>query len=146
MFYIFNSDNICIGSCSFGPNIEDLATRGEYCKESDLNIEIGDTLSADNEPVRPPVNTPEVDYNQQARALRDKIREEINLYVLPTSTIGDELVTDDQIGILVQDSLLLARWPSLEGWPYIDLPVLSDLTKSIIQVPVWEFLKETTGA
>jgi len=63
----------------------------------------------------------------------------IDVYVLPTSTIADELVTVEQRDVLVQDSLSLAKWPSLEGWPFIELPELSSLTKSIIQVPVWEY-------
>ena len=78
-------------------------------------------------------------YAQQARKVRDSIRSQIDLFVLPTSTIKDELVTDEQKAILVQDSLVLARWPSTEGWPFIDLPALSELTESIIKLPVWEY-------
>lgn len=140
MFYIFNRDNVCVCSCDFEPNTEDLATRGEYCKKFNSIVKIGDILQ-DGDLVEPDSSqiVPVIDYEKQATTLKDKLRASIDLYVLPTSTIGEDLVTEEQKATLVQDSLLLARWPSVEGWPYIDLPVLSDLTKTIIQVPVWEY-------
>ena len=78
-------------------------------------------------------------YKQQARKIRDFIRSQIDIFVLPTSTINDELVTEEQKALLIQDSLLLARWPSVSNWPFVGLPELSDLTKSIIQVPIWNY-------
>ena len=47
MFYIFNKDGKNIASCDSEPNIEDLETRGEYCKqaEGEQAIEIKNALS-----------------------------------------------------------------------------------------------------
>lgn len=41
MYYIFNQENVCVGSCSALPDDEDLASRKEYCIELD-NASIGD--------------------------------------------------------------------------------------------------------
>lgn len=138
MFYIFNKENTCVASCDFEPNIQDLESREEYCREFDTPINVGSILDSGNV-VAPIVSSQTVDYEQRARRLRDSIRDQIDKHVLPTSTIADELVTEEQKAILVQDSLTLAKWPSLEGWPFIELPELSSLTKSIIQIPVWEY-------
>ena len=78
-----------------------------------------------------------VDYAALARNLRNILRKQIDQFVLPTSTINDYLVTEEQKQILIQDSLLLATWPTIEGWPYIGLPTLSDLCQSLITIPVW---------
>ena len=138
MYYIFNKDNICVTSCDFKPNIEDLESRGEYCKEFESKISIGDILHGEDVITHAgPEQT--INYEQKARRLRDSIRDQIDIYVLPTSTINYTLVTEEQKDVLVQESLTLAKWPSLEGWPFIDLPELSSLTKSIIQIPVWEY-------
>ena len=37
--------------------------------------------------------------------------------------------------------ILLAKWPSTEGWPYVPLPELSDITIEVLCNPVWEFNK-----
>ena len=139
MFYIFNENHVCIGFCDSAPDEHDLSTRSEHCRELQTHVKIGDILEGD-ELIKPPVSqVPEVDYTQLATALKDKLRSNIDLYVLPTSTIGENLVTEEQKATLVQDSLLLARWPSISNWPFVDLPNLSDLTKSIIQVPAWDY-------
>jgi len=74
-----------------------------------------------------------------ARKIRDLLRKGIDKFLLPASTISDQLVTEEQKTTLIQDSLTLAKWPAQEGWPYIDLPVLSDLCKSLLSIPVWEY-------
>lgn len=76
-----------------------------------------------------------------ARALRNKLRDNIDLFLRPASTINDELVTQEIRDQLIKDSILLAKWPSTEGWPYIPLPALSDITLEILDNPVWEFNK-----
>ena len=40
MFYIFNKDNKCISSCNAKPNVEDLATRGEFVIEDARDLDI----------------------------------------------------------------------------------------------------------
>lgn len=40
MFYIFNKDNQCISSCNAKPNVEDLATRGEFVIEDARDLDI----------------------------------------------------------------------------------------------------------
>ncbi len=80
-----------------------------------------------------------VDYETKARDLRNLLRTKIDKYLLPASTIGDILVTEEQKQTLIQDSLLLASWPVTEGWPYINLPALSDLCQSLITIPLWDY-------
>lgn len=80
-----------------------------------------------------------IDYKTRAREIRNLLRDKIDKFLLPSSTINDTLVTEEQKQILIQDSLLLAKWPSIESWPYIPLPTLSDLCKSIITIQVWRY-------
>ena len=79
MFYIFNAENKCIGYCGAEPNLEDLATRGEYVVESEASYSIGATF--ENETIVEPVVT--VDYESLARTFRNSIRNKIDNYLLP---------------------------------------------------------------
>jgi hypothetical protein len=135
MFYIFNAENKCIGYCSAEPNLEDLATRGEYVVESEASYSIGATF--ENETIVEPITI--VDYESLARTLRNSIRNKIDKYLLPASTINDTLVTEEQKQTLIQDSLLLAAWPATESWPYVEFPVLSELCQSLITTPSWTY-------
>lgn len=135
MFYIFNAENKCIGYCGAEPNLEDLATRNEYAVESDDSYSIGATF--ENETIVEP--TVVVDYESLARTLRNSIRNKIDKYLLPASTINDILVTEEQKQTLIQDSLLLAAWPATGSWPYIPFPVLSELCQSLITIPSWTY-------
>lgn len=135
MFYIFNAENKCIGYCGAEPNLEDLATRNEYAVESDDSYSIGATF--ENETIVEP--TVVVDYEYLARTLRNSIRNKIDKYLLPASTINDILVTEEQKQTLIQDSLLLAAWPATESWPYVPFPVLSELCQSLITTPSWTY-------
>lgn len=135
MFYIFNDQNICIASCSFEPNTEDLESRSEFCVESETFVGIG--YIYDNGTIRQDRVEELVDYGVKARAYRNSLRNKIDTYLKPSSTINDELVTEDQKIILIEDSLLLARWPATVGWPYIPLPHLSDLANSLLNNPTW---------
>lgn len=40
MFYIFNKEGQCVGSCDCKPNMDDLATRGETVMEAEQGYEI----------------------------------------------------------------------------------------------------------
>ena len=135
MFYIFNAENKCIGYCGAEPNLEDLATRGEYVVESEASYSIGATF--ENETIVEPITI--VDYESLARTLRNSIRNKIDKYLLPASTINDTLVTEEQKQTLIQDSLLLAAWPATESWPYVPFPVLSELCQSLITIPSWTY-------
>lgn len=135
MFYIFNAENKCIGYCSAEPNLEDLATRNEYAVESEASYSIGATF--ENETIVEPVVT--VDYESLARTLRNSIRNKIDKYLLPASTINDILVTEEQKQTLIADSLALATWPTTDGWPLVPLPELSPLLHSLITVPIWSY-------
>ena len=135
MFYIFNAENKCIGYCGAEPNLEDLATRNEYAVESDDSYSIGATF--ENETIVEPITI--VDYESLARTLRNSIRNKIDKYLLPASTINDTLVTEEQKQTLIQDSLLLAAWPATESWPYVEFPVLSELCQSLITIPSWTY-------
>ena len=135
MFYIFNAENKCIGYCGAEPNLEDLATRNEYVVESEASYSIGATF--ENETIVEPVTI--VDYESLARTLRNSIRNNIDKYLLPASTINDILVTEEQKQTLIQDSLLLAAWPATGSWPYVPFPVLSELCQSLITIPSWTY-------
>ena len=139
MFYIFNSENKCIGFCDYEPNKEDLETRGEFSVESDEQHKINSSYT-DGVISNPTIV---INYEEKARELRNILRNNIDKFLLPASTINDTLVTNEQKQLLIQDSLLLAKWPSLVGWPYISLPMLSDLCKSIITIPVWSYPEQT---
>lgn len=133
MFYVFNKDNICIAMSDFALNEDDLASRGEHSKELDIKLSIGDSF-VNNTSIASIKNT-----ENRARIYRNNLRKSLDTYLLPSSTINDMLVTEEQKEILIQDSVLLARWPSNEGWPYIPLPILSPLCNELLNNPVWEF-------
>ena len=133
MFYVFNKDNICIAMSDFALNEDDLLSRCEHSKELDINLSIGDSF-VNNTSVASIKNT-----EMRARNYRNSLRNQLDTYIKPSSTINDELVTEEQKYILIQDSVLLAKWPSSEGWPYIPLPILSPLCNKLLNNPVWEF-------
>ena len=133
MFYVFNKDNICIAMSDFALNEDDLVSRGEHSKELDIKLSIGDSF-VNNTSVASIKNT-----EMRARNYRNSLRNQLDTYLKPSSTINDKLVTEEQKEILVQDSVLLARWPSNKGWPYIPLPILSHLCNKLLNNPVWEF-------
>ena len=135
MFYIFNADHVCIGSCGAEPNSEDLASRGEYAAELAEPCKIGDSLGATG--VVPKVIP--VDHAAKARNLRNSLRNRIDAYLMPASTIHDALVTDGQRQTLIADSLALADWPTTAGWPFVPLPTLSPLLYELITVPEWNY-------
>ena len=135
MFYIFNADHVCIGSCGAEPNLNDLATRGEYAKMLSAPCNIGDSLL--NGVVTP--KTRQVDYQAKARSMRNELRSKIDRYLLPAATIADALVTDEQKQTLIADSLALAAWPTTAGWPLVPLPELSPLLHSLVTVPNWSY-------
>lgn len=49
MFYIFNSTGICIASCDFEPNVDDLESRGEICVEDENGYEIASIILENGE-------------------------------------------------------------------------------------------------
>lgn len=56
MFYIFNKNGKCVGSCDQRPNEDDLASRGEYLLEFDGDCKVGYTDN--NGTPAPPVVIP----------------------------------------------------------------------------------------
>ena len=135
MFYILNEDGVCVSTCSVEPDKSDLEQRNRNYIEFNGVMNIGDVF---NEGVVEKQKTV-VDYVILARNYRNILRNKIDDYLKPASTINDELVTEEQKDILISDSLLLARWPAAEGWPYIQLPELSDLCQSLITTPSWTY-------
>lgn len=141
MFYIFNNNNECVASCSFEPNLEDLESRSEICVESESIANLGD-IYADGNIITGKKIEQVVDYESKARGIRDALRCQLDNYLKPASTISDELVTQEQKDILINDSLLLARWPATTDWPYIPLPELSELANTLLDNPVWTYPME----
>lgn len=135
MFYIFNADHVCIGSCGSEPDQDDLDSRGEYATELSGACRLGDALI---DGVVVPKVVP-VDHAAMARSLRNSLRNSIDTYLMPAATINDVLVTDEQKQTLIADSLLLAAWPTTAGWPFVPLPTLSPLLNDLIAVPAWNY-------
>ena len=141
MFYIFNNKNECVASCSFLPDEEDLSSRLEFFIETEDKVSIGDKCIDGNIIVQDPAPLV-IDYEVKARFYRNTLRNQLDYYLKPASTIADELVTEEQKTTLINDSLLLARWPAAVGWPYIQLPELSQLSKTLLNNPVWTYPTE----
>lgn len=143
MFYIFDSNAICICCCGYEPNEDDLKSRGEFFIESEEDYELGASvingIITNPKPVIIEKPSVEIDYTAEARKFRDYLRSNIDKYLMPASTIDDTLVTEEQKDILIQDSLLLATWPKTEKWPYVELPLLSELCNNLLNSPVWEY-------
>lgn len=143
MFYIFSSNNVCIGVCDSPLNEEDLTSRSEYVIEAEdvcgLGWEYKDLTFQ-----KPTEQELIIDYPTLARKLRDSLRNSIDKFLLPSSTISDILVTEEQKNTLIQDSLSLAKWPSTENWPYVALPTLSELCETLITIPEWSYPTQTT--
>ena len=136
MFHIFNTENVCIGTCSAEPNLDDLRSRGEYALELTEPCAVGDSL-VDGAVTRKA--TPPRDIGADARRLRNNLRSKIDTYLMPAATIADALVTEEQKQTLIADSLALAAWPTTVGWPLVPLPELSPLLHSLITVPNWSY-------
>ena len=79
-----------------------------------------------------------------ARSFRNSLRNQLDTCLKPASTINDELVTEEQKTTLINDSLLLARWPATTDWPYISLPELSELAKTLLNNPAWAYPMEAS--
>lgn len=73
MYYVFNKDNNCIGKCSFTPDKQDLAFRGEYCIESSINYDISKLIY--EEGLKLIDNTPSVD---KSKIEHQWVKSEIN--------------------------------------------------------------------
>lgn len=138
MFYILNQDSVCVSTCSVEPDKNDLEQRNRSCIEFSGVIDIGDIYKEGVVEKQKTV----VDYTVKARAYRDILRDQIDNYLKPASTLDDAIVTEEQKNTLINDSLLLARWPAQEGWPYIQLPELSELAIKLLNNPVWTYPAE----
>ena len=138
MFYIFNSNNLCVGVGDSPLNEEDLASLSEYVIETEVACGLGWEYK-DLVFQKPTEQELSIDYSTLARELRDSLRNSIDKFLLPSSTVSDTLVTEEQKSILIQDSLVLAKWPTTESWPYVDLPILSELCESLITIPSWTY-------
>lgn len=108
-----------------------------------LNNEYGDNVQLSNGKLQARCSdttaTTFIDYKTRAREIRNLLRIKIDKFLLPSSTINDILVTEEQKQTLIQDSLLLAAWPATESWPYVPFPVLSELCQSLITIPSWTY-------
>ena len=72
MFYIFDVNNACIGSCNVEPCLEDLASRGEHALEYAGECRVGWLLDDEGTPVAPiipPLTTEQIAV--KARQQRD---------------------------------------------------------------------------
>jgi len=134
MFYIFNKDGRCIAHSDYETNLEDHAIRSETVIESDIQYHISNIELVNNE-----ISIKEVvrDLEAEAIQIRNALRRKIDVFLLPAATYKDELVEQSDKDMLIQDSVLLAKWPKAEGWPNIPLPDLSSYAKSVLTLPEW---------
>ena len=90
MFYIFDVNDKCIGSCNVEPCLEDLASRGEHAMEYAGECRVGWLLDDNDIPVAPiiPPLTPE----QQAAVLEAGKKAEA--YFDAEVRKGDQLMID----------------------------------------------------
>lgn len=78
----------------------------------------------------------------QARALRDKFIESTDKLLVQDYTIDDVPLTEEQKAELVEVRLEFKRWPSVDGWPNINLPeiprwILIEAVNNGYIVPDW---------
>lgn len=141
MFYIFNKDGNFLCSGNIKPNTEDHESREEIVIESDNAFELSKLQYlklVDNEIT---MVIPASEVELKAKAIRNNLRSQIDTYLLPAATYKDELVSQEVKDKLIQDSLLLAKWPTTENWPNIPLPTLSDSAQEMIEIPTWPEVK-----
>lgn len=123
---------------------EDLVDISEEDYLKFLNGELGDNVAIDeNGSLCTRVIEQVIDYPSKARKLRDTLRTDIDKFLLPASTYGDILITEEQKQTLIQDSLTLAQWPALVGWPYVPFPTLSLLCETLCTIPVWSYPEQS---
>jgi hypothetical protein len=132
MYYLFDSTLKCINSSE----TEITAGEGQLVKEK-TNVFNITYLWWDNTENNFVVKLPEDELDYKARVVRDTLRSNIDMFLLPAATYKNELVLQENKDKLIQDSLLLAQWPSKNGWPDIALPALSDYANSVLTIPVW---------
>jgi len=86
------------------------------------------------------------DQKKQARALRDQFISATDKMTLPDYSINDVPLTEEQRAEILSLREEYRRWPSLENWPLIPLPVLDEnnhlwiLIEAVnngYTVPVW---------
>lgn len=122
MFYIFNSEHVCVGSCNAEPNQDDLASRGEYTVDYDGECGIGffNNCGEMVKPVKPEPTTEEL--AAQVRVKRDYLlsRFDSNLYrnqfywETLTQVQRDERLAYRQA---LLDLTLQAGFPTVIDWP-----------------------------
>jgi len=132
MFYLFNSDLKCIklSATKITP------ANNEFIKELS-NVFAIDYLYWDvvNDTFK--FILPEDDPKEVATTIRNNLRSQIDMFLMPAATYKDEFVTDEEKALLKNDSLLLARWPTTTGWPNIKLPTLSSFANKVLDIPEW---------
>lgn len=133
MYYLFNNSTL---KCILSSKTEIIPEASQFVKEN--SVEFGITyLYWDNINNIFSVKLPEDELDYKAREIRNNIRSQIDSFIQPASTYKDELVTQENKDKLIQDSLLLARWPSTKDWPNIALPELSDYANKVLTIPQW---------
>ncbi|EKY1962933.1 tail fiber assembly protein [Cronobacter sakazakii] len=78
----------------------------------------------------------------QARALRDNFIEATDKMVMQDYTINDVPLTEKQYAEVIEVRLNYKRWPTMDGWPNIQLPeiprwILIEAVNSGYVFPTW---------
>lgn len=123
MFYIFNEQDVCIGSCNAAPCADDLASRGEYVLDYAVECKPGwvlDEAGIPCAPVAPPLTVAEI--ADRERRLRDSRLAEFDRELYRNQFFWSALTAEQQAGRLAYRQALLdvpqqADFPTDIIWP-----------------------------
>ena len=137
MNYILDKNNRIIGWCDYEPDRAGLELSGQSLFISDLQLNMGQQIVDGIVKTDPTINVNVL--VKKSRKFRDSLRNKLDLYMKPASTYKDIVITEDQRQDMIKDSINLARWPAQDGWPFINLPVLSEISNTLLNNPVHEY-------
>lgn len=128
MFYIFNKNGKCVGSCNAEPCRDDLASRGEQVMEFSEECQLGWELDGNGTPRAPvvPLPTPE-QMTEKARQLRNGLLAQFDRKLYRNQFFWSTLTTEQQSERLAYRQALLdvpqqVGFPVDIAWP--DQPIL----------------------
>ena len=123
MFYIFNTNKVCIGSCNAEPCSIDLSSRGEHAIEFTQECNLGWILNEENIPQAPvaaPLTLEEL--TTKMRQQRDSLLLDFDGYLYRNQFFWDTLTAEQQSERISYRQLLLdvpqqAGFPTEIIWP-----------------------------
>lgn len=119
MFYIFNAEHVCISHCDIEPDRADLASRGEYAINTDVECKLGYLNNKGHiQPPSPPQLTEEK-AAQLLRRKRDNLLLEFDRKLYRNPFYWDSLSQEQRDERLAYRRALLDV-PTQTGFPQVD--------------------------